>query len=267
MEKLLSSPPEKSVAYVWSGALLYAPVEISNRMHAHFAATVLISLDEPFSLTLESGETTQHEIAVLAPNAPRGTDSRGQPLIDFLIDPDDPLFCYLYPLLDGRSCVSLAADAIQHLKPRLAGIFRGDYACADARQLMVEVLAQLCPQPLQCLPWDERVQAANAFMRACLPERVPSIPDVAAEVGLSESRFMHLFREQMGLPVRQYLLWLRIRHAMRYWAQGRALSEIALAAGFYDQAHFTRTIRRMTDYAPSMISDPEKMLRFLCEGC
>lgn len=245
--------------------MLYAPREISNSMHAHFAATVLIGLHEPFALTLEDRPRQEYEVAILAPNVARETDSLGKPVIDFLIDPDDPLYCYLHPLLQGQPMASFGFDRVQAVRQGFAEIFEGALDCAGARKLMRATLAGLCSEPLPQLPWDERVQAANGYMRNCLPDHVPSIPEVAAEVGLSESRFMHLFREQMGLPVRQYLLWLRIRQAMRYWAEGAPLAEIALAAGFYDQAHFSRTIRRMTDYAPSMISDPESMVRRYCE--
>lgn len=265
MTELPDPLPTRSFAYVWDGALLYAPASIANSLHAHFAATVLIAVDTPFHLTLEDGSRQAHEIALLSPNVVRGTDSGGRPLVDFLIDPDDPLYCYLCPLLQGRPVASLPGELLQAFMAQFADIFAGNLGCADARRLLEAVLQALCPAPLAELPWDERVQRANRYMRDCLPDHVPGIPEVAAEVGLSESRFMHLFREQMGLPVRQYLLWLRIRHAMRFWAEGQSLSEIALAAGFYDQAHFTRTIRRMTDYAPSMISDPDQVVRHYCE--
>ena len=252
---------------MWNGVLLYAPKQISNQLHAHFASTVLIAVDRPFQLTMQDGSSRSYEVALLAPNVPRATDSCGAALVDFLIDPDDDLYRYLHPVLAGEPLVGLQAERLSDFRTAFAKLFSGEMDCKTAHALVVDVLAALNPSPLAALPWDSRVQQANHYMRTCLPGHVPSIPEVAAEVGLSQSRFMHLFREQMGLPVRQYLLWLRIRHAMRYWAQGKTLSETALAAGFYDQAHFTRTIRRMTDYAPSMLSDPENIHRVDCSDC
>ena len=53
--------------------------------------------------------------------------------------------------------------------------------------------------------------------------------------------------------MRRYILWLRIRYAIKLWAAGRSLIDITFEAGFSDQAHFTRTLRRMVDFAPSML--------------
>ena len=47
-------------------------------------------------------------------------------------------------------------------------------------------------------------------------------------------------------------------------AQGKSVSEMATGAGFYDHAHFTRTLRRMTDYTPSMLTDPASVERCDC---
>lgn len=62
---------------------------------------------------------------------------------------------------------------------------------------------------------------------------------------LSESRFSHLFVEQVGLPFRTFLLWRRLMRAIEELAAGKRLTEAAHAAGFADSAHFSRTFQRM----------------------
>jgi AraC family transcriptional regulator, arabinose operon regulatory protein len=246
-------PPAQTHAWVWNGVLLYAPPALTNTAHAHFPATLLIAVERPFALTVD-GQRRYHEIALLAPNLSRETDSEGHPLIDLLVDPDDDAYRWLHPLLQQRPLVSLPGARLDALRPRFADVLGGRLGgCGPARDFARELLHALNPQPLDELPWDPRVHAAT-----------PSAGEIAAGVGLSASRFSHLFREQLGLPLRQYLLWLRIRHAMRLWAQGKSLAQIATGAGFYDHAHFTRTLRRMTDYAPSMLIDPRSVVRCDC---
>lgn len=256
--------PLRSYAYVWDGVLLFAPRAIVTRRHAHFAATVLIAVDKPFALTLDDGVRRYCDVALLAPNTQRQTDSEGQPLVDFLIDPDDAAYRFLYPLLQQQPVLLLPQESIGTARRRFARLFAGQLRPEEARKLVDEALQALCPRPLDALPWDPRILKAAHYMRSRIPEAVPAIADIAREAHLSESRFCHLFRSQMGLPVRQYLLWLRIRHAMKLWAQGRSLVEIAHGAGFYDHAHFTRTVRRMTDYAPSMLTNPALVQRYDC---
>jgi AraC family transcriptional regulator, arabinose operon regulatory protein len=266
----LTAPPARPApqthAWVWSGVLLYAPPALTNNAHAHFPATLLIAVDRPFALTVD-GRRRYHEIALLAPNLCRETDSEGHALIDLLVDPDDDAYRWLHPLLRAGPLVSLPGAQLGTLRARFAEVIDGRLGgCGPAHELVSAVLRALNPQPLAALPWDARVLAATRALRACAPTQLPSAGVIAAEVGLSASRFSHLFREQLGLPLRQYLLWLRIRHAMRLWAQGQTLAEIATGAGFYDHAHFTRTLRRMTDYAPSMLTDPRSVVRCDCVG-
>lgn len=261
---LLEHAPARSYAYVWDGVLLYAPRAIDTRAHAHFAATLLIAVDRPFALTLDDGVRRHCEVALLAPNVRRQTDSEGQPLVDLLIDPDDPAYRYLHPLTRQQPVVLLPESSLAVVRKRFVRLFAGSLTPDAAGRLVRDILRALSPHPLAALPWDPRIQSATRYMRARIPEKVPELKSIARAVNLSESRFSHLFRAEMGLPLREYLLWLRIRHAMKLWARGRSLAEIAHGAGFYDHAHFTRTLRRMTDYTPSMLTKPALVQRFDC---
>ena len=68
---------------------------------------------------------------------------------------------------------------------------------------------------------------------------------VAESVGLSPSRFQHVFTREVGVPFRRYRGWCRMRAAIRAVLDGSNLTAAAHAAGFADQAHFARDFRRM----------------------
>jgi AraC-like DNA-binding protein len=68
--------------------------------------------------------------------------------------------------------------------------------------------------------------------------------EIAATVGLSPSRFQHLFTAHIGVPFRRYRAWHRLRAAIREVTRGANYTEAAHAAGFADQAHFARHFRR-----------------------
>jgi AraC-like DNA-binding protein len=80
-----------------------------------------------------------------------------------------------------------------------------------------------------------------------------SLDAVAASVGLSPSRFMHLFTTSVGVPLRPYVLWLRLQCGAGELARGQSVADAAYAAGFSDAAHFTRTFRRMMGATPRQI--------------
>jgi AraC-like DNA-binding protein len=76
-------------------------------------------------------------------------------------------------------------------------------------------------------------------------DRPVSLVDAARRVALSKDRLRHLFVEQTGLPLRSYLLWLRLTRGIEAFAAGASLTDAAHQAGFADSAHFSRTFRRM----------------------
>lgn len=67
---------------------------------------------------------------------------------------------------------------------------------------------------------------------------------VAEAVGLSPSRFQHVFTKEVGVPFRRYRAWCRMRAAIRAVLGGGNLTAAAHAAGFSDQSHFARDFRR-----------------------
>jgi AraC-like DNA-binding protein len=60
---------------------------------------------------------------------------------------------------------------------------------------------------------------------------------------------MHAFTESVGIPVRPYILWLRLQLAACDLIDGSSVT--AYRAGFCDASHLTRTFRRMLGVTPS----------------
>lgn len=91
-----------------------------------------------------------------------------------------------------------------------------------------------------------------------LPDLVTAGPvgggELAAQLGISVSRLTHLFTEQVGIPLRRYVLWLRLRIAISRVQAGDDLTGAAHGAGFADSAHLTRTTREMFGLPPSVLS-------------
>lgn len=84
-----------------------------------------------------------------------------------------------------------------------------------------------------------------------------SLDELAGVAGLSLFHFSRLFRATTSLSPHQFVLRLRVERAMRLLRERRRggglrpLTEIALEAGFYDQAHFTHAFKRLVGVVPS----------------
>ena len=107
---------------------------------------------------------------------------------------------------------------------------------------------------------DERVLAALDRIESELPRRI-SLKLLAHHVCLSEDRFLHLFTQQLGLPLRPYILNQRILRATTEVLTGRSITQAAVNAGFSDTAHFSRTFLRLTGVHPTVLKDYRGMVR------
>jgi AraC-like DNA-binding protein len=88
-----------------------------------------------------------------------------------------------------------------------------------------------------------------------------SLKTLAGVSGLSQSRFMHVFTESMGVPLRPYVLWLRLQRACCDLMAGASVTAAAHSAGFSDAAHLTRTFRQMLGMTPTDLALRKRMSR------
>jgi len=97
-----------------------------------------------------------------------------------------------------------------------------------------------------------QAKRVEAHIDANLARKV-LIDDLAGLVGLSNGQFCRAFKCTFGMPAHVYLMHRRIEVAQGLMLRTTApLSEIALRCGMSDQAHFTRTFRRVAGETPCL---------------
>lgn len=94
------------------------------------------------------------------------------------------------------------------------------------------------------------VRRAVAHLRERWDQPVP-LAELATVAGLSRFELVRRFRAQVGLPPHAFQVDLRIHNARARLARGDTPVEVALACGFADQAHLTRTFRRHVGITPA----------------
>lgn len=119
-------------------------------------------------------------------------------------------------------------------------------SCLDAEQEFFDLLFD--DQTRVDAFMDTRIKALldtmdDCFAGDCIKPDAWRAAEVAESLALSESRFLHLFREQMGIAWRPFLLWRRLMCAVQALSRGRNATEAAYTAGFSDSAHLTRTFK------------------------
>lgn len=76
------------------------------------------------------------------------------------------------------------------------------------------------------------------------------IKGLAEDLGVSQSSLERGFRSRVGLSPKEFAGLVRFRNIFRFYNSSSSLTELALEAGYYDQAHFIREFRKKTGFSP-----------------
>lgn len=97
---------------------------------------------------------------------------------------------------------------------------------------------------------DARIEAAVRSLFAAPGEETDAAGQ-AVQIGLSPSRFQHLFKEVTGLAFRRFRLWARMRAALASAVGGATLTQAAHEAGFSSSAHLSAAFKAMFGMPPT----------------
>jgi len=249
----------------WGGTVVIRPGLLAflgavgpTERHAHHAIQIVHAAGELVLRDASHAELTCRQ-AIIPAGEPH-TIVHGTPhAVLLFLDPESVLSRQLM-VRGGPGCDTVAAWAL--LAAPLAGVPAPGNASSSTAELadaVDRIILALHGNPTLAgaIGRDEARHPAVERALETLAQRLSAtvrLSEVARDVGWSLSRLSHVFTKQVGLPMRSYVLWLRLERAMTAVATGASLTQAAHSAGFADSAHLTRVCRRMFGLAPSQIT-------------
>ena len=135
-----------------------------------------------------------------------------------------------------------------------------DVSALAVESLLLEMVAAASDSSIQgkeCyiprwLKWVREIIDANYSDRL-------TIDEIAKTVGVHPVHLATTFRKHYRCTIGEYIRQLRIEYSCRnLFLSNQSLVDIALAAGFYDQSHFSRTFKKLTGQTPARFRAPFK---------
>jgi DNA-binding response OmpR family regulator len=166
-----------------------------------------------------------------------------------------PLWATLHHCLPKAAWI-LLIDDVEESDPRRLALPAATTIAARPSQVdyvlpRIESLFSRCDHSeSRVRPFPRPVTGAIELMTRAYGQPL-TIVDYARAVGLSYDRFAHVFREAIGMSVKEYLIRLRITIARRLLEEtDQKLDEVARLTGFGDTSNFSRAFTSRAGIRP-----------------
>ncbi|WP_067814327.1 AraC family transcriptional regulator [Nocardia inohanensis] len=224
--------------WLWAGQALYAGAALDLAPHSGSVWCLAVGVDGPFTVRVGDGAPLVARSALIPPRTTHQLVADGR-----------MIFCYLDPASDraaaGRNRMQWRdtigsghgeeAELIR-LGARLLATEPGE----GGDDLACDWLERAAPGSAGAV--DPRIAEAAQWIRAD-PAGSVGAGELAARLYLSESRFLHLFRRELGTSLRRYRVWIRLLHAAALLDTGCDLTTAAIESGFATPSHLAHRFR------------------------
>jgi AraC-like DNA-binding protein len=239
----VASGNPRGTLHFWHEGILFVGSDVANEPHRHFTASLLFALSGAFRVRFDRSPWRLTRGVLVAPNTLQQLDATGCRLVIMQIDPETSAYAHVNGVFARRGAVwELPPEVGDRLRTgTAAALQRTDFRPGDLWDFVLAEVNGLSREPLRL---DGRVGRVLELLKRDLSSRA-DVASLAAGVQLSPSRLVHLFNEQMGVSLRRYVLWLRLRKVVFCLAASHSLTDASHEAGFADSAHLCRTFRSM----------------------
>lgn len=238
--------------YLWEGGFL--AIGSSDGIvpsHAHHALQIVLTTEGEVAISADGREWRSARGLVVPADVEHVYDGKGAKGAMFFIDPESIEGVWLRSTI-GNAITIVPETRLAAPIAALRTYIEAPMQALDIGSLIRLCVDSLCAGALPSRRLDERVTKVLDRIRESDDLRI-SLEDAAAIVHLSPSRFQHLFKQQLGLAFRRYILWRKLMRAILAIATEPSLAAAAHAADFADAAHLTRTFYQMFGLPPSVM--------------
>jgi AraC-like DNA-binding protein len=239
---MLMRPPPG--ALVWPAAMIVWGPGFTSAAHRHHSVQLVMALQGTLLVRGRPGDEWMKCGAFLVrPDAVHEVDARDTTVLIAFVDAESEL---------GAALCERIHDDILRIRPSQVARWRAALGPAPSEARVERWVRNQLLRRRRAVKIHPGVSRVLGYLRESLAVADDvSLDRLAGISGLSRSRFMHVFTESVGVPVRPYILWLRVQQAACELMIGASVTMAAQNAGFADAAHLTRTFRRMLGLTPS----------------
>lgn len=211
--------------------------DFKTQLHAHPAIEIILAVKGKFVLETNGKTYANIGFAIIDANVSHKVISEK---------------CEVKILMLEYKPALLHAFLLQHDIQLINGIFLNQATSKEVE--LFNQLLQLSSRSALLKTDNKRIQACLDYFNQEGLEYKQMLQLLKSKVHLSESRLSHLFKEEMGISLKKYLVWSRLKKAIQLVIKEKInLYDAAMRSGFYDQAHLSKAFKEMLGLSPSEV--------------
>jgi AraC family transcriptional regulator len=238
--------------YLWDGGfMLMSGSDGVVPSHSHHAIQIVITTDGVAGISDDGREWQAGRGIIVPPDVVHSYAGRGALGAMIFIDPESIEGAWLRSTISNK--ITIVPEArVMPVAAALRSFRENPFSAMEIGELVRYAVSSFCAGVPPARQRDPRITRVLDVIASSEGLRI-SVEEAAAAAILSPSRFQHLFKQQLGLPFRRYLLWKKVTRAMISIAREKTLAAASHAADFADAAHLTRTFHQMFGLPPSLL--------------
>ncbi|WP_101760572.1 AraC family transcriptional regulator [Oceanicoccus sp. KOV_DT_Chl] len=254
-----------SFLYLSKGRVLLVGNALDSGEHRHHALQITLSMEGRPLLIKHPGGLTETQCALIRPNHLHQIDNIDSWRLLILIDANtDTAKKITSRYLKNSPIATPSQRDINFCKKRLKHLAHKEKPITQVSKAMDDVLARLAGTNTKTSTMDPRIATAIKLIQQA-ENRDISADELAAKICLSRDRLSHLFTQEVGIPIKRYILWYRLSQTGYKIFANQSLAEAAAESGFSDAAHFSRAFRSMFGMTPSHIMRRSQSVKLIAD--
>ena len=227
---------------IQKGLYIFELHDVQTELHSHPAIEILIAQSGTFTLHTPSLYAENLTFAVIDSNLEHQIFASNSSITLIMTEHH---YTLIHQILSGLGVHARHAVAFTALS-------------SDAHRLeLIPVIAETITAAVSSTPnllsdYDERIRAVISYIHSHTLDYEVMIPTLKNIAHLSESRLSHLFKANVGISLKKYLVWHKLKTTINQLLQNDDdLFTALIQSGFYDQPHFSKAFKTMLGIAPS----------------
>ena len=231
--------------YETGNHLLICAEYADPKPHKHSAAHIMVSLDDSIEIITANERLQCRGILIPSGTVHTANTNRSKVLV-FLFD------CTTAVAEQISTLKIIPNDAVDQIKDAYC-VFENSDKSSLSYNAFIQCVIDCSEIPIaKTIPLDARIECALTYIQSRLHEKI-TCDEVAGHVFLSEGRFSHLFKEQVGMTFAAYLIYQRVVKTYTDMTNGKSITNASLDAGFSSSAHFAETNKRLFGLSASIV--------------